>query len=216
MKTVKIDDFKNYNFLSGLKFSDDGRYLAYLLAHADFEDNDYKKALFVMDMQTKKSKQLTAYDVSSFLAFKGEEILFTAKRTKKEKESKEKTFVYSINVNGGEASLAYTFDMPVLKIEFVDNNKKTALVLHYWQNDPFKKLAKDKAEIAKKEDADYEVLEEIPFWRNGASFESRKRSRLYLYNLSSMKSLNLIKKQRKFFIQKQLTNIRVQFIMILC
>ncbi len=128
MKTVKIDDFKNYNFLSGLKFSDDGRYLAYLLAHADFEDNDYKKALFVMDMKTKKSKQLTAYDVSSFLAFKGEEILFTAKRTKKEKESKDKSFVYAINVNGGEASLAYTFDMPGLKLQ-----KRKRLITKYWK-----------------------------------------------------------------------------------
>lgn len=32
-----------------------------------------------------------------------------------------------------------------------------------------------------KEDESYEVLDEIPFWSNGAGFTNKKRSRLYLY-----------------------------------
>lgn len=37
--------------------------------------------------------------------------------------------------------------------------------------------------IAKlKEEKDYEVLDEIPFWSNGGGFTNQKRNRLYLYN----------------------------------
>ena len=141
MKTIKLDDFKNYEFLSNLKFSEDGRYAAYICAHADLTENDYNKALFLLDMETKKTKQLTGEDVNSFYGFDGDRLLFSARRTKKEKEEKEKTFVYAIPVSGGEALLAYTFPHPVLKIEFAD--KKTAVVLHSWKDDPFKKLPKN-------------------------------------------------------------------------
>ena len=100
MKTIKLDDFKNYEFLSNLKFSEDGRYAAYICAHADLTENDYNKALFLLDMETKKTKQLTGEDVNSFYGFDGDRLLFSARRTKKEKEEKEKTFVYSIPVSG--------------------------------------------------------------------------------------------------------------------
>ena len=189
MKTIKLDDFKNYEFLSNLKFSEDGRYAAYICAHADLTENDYNKALFLLDMETKKTKQLTGEDVNSFYGFDGDRLLFSARRTKKEKEEKEKTFVYAIHVSGGEALLAYTFPYPVLKMEFAD--KKTAVVLHSWKDDPFKKLPKEKAEEAKKDEADYETFEEIPFWSNGGGFTSRKRNRLFVYNLSNMKGTAL-------------------------
>ena len=90
MKTIKLDDFKNYEFLSNLKFSEDGRYAAYICAHADLTENDYNKALFLLDMETKKTKQLTGEDVNSFYGFDGDRLLFSARRTKKEKEEKEK------------------------------------------------------------------------------------------------------------------------------
>ena len=63
--------------------------------------------------------------------------------------------------------------------------------MHAWKDDLFKKMPKEKAEAAKKEEADYETFEEIPFWQNGGGFTSRKRNRLYLYNLTSMKSTAL-------------------------
>ena len=189
MKTIKLDDFKNYHFLSGLKLSEDGRYAAYLSARADMEENDYKKALFLLDISAGKTKQLTGEDVEAFFGFNEDQLLFSARRTKKEKEDKEKTFVYAIPLTGGEALPAYVFPYPVLKIEFT--GKKTAVVLHAWKDDLFKKMPKEKAEAAKKEEADYETFEEIPFWQNGGGFTSRKRNRLYLYNLTSMKSTAL-------------------------
>ncbi len=189
MKTIKLDDFKNYNFLSNLKLSEDGKYAAYIVSRIDMEENTYKKALYLLDLTTKKTKQLTGEDVGAFLGFDGENILFSARRTKKEKDEKEKTFVYSISVKGGEALPAYTFPYPVLKMELT--GKKTAIVLHDWKDDPFEKMSKEKAETAKKEEADYETFEEIPFWQNGGGFTSRKRNRLYLYNLSTMKGTPL-------------------------
>lgn len=186
MKPIKLDEFKNYKFLSGLKTSDCGRYAAYITARMDVEDNDYKKALFVLDLHTNKTRQVSAEGVEAFFGFNGSALLFSARRTKKEKEAKEKTFVYSLPLEGGEALPVYTFDFPVLKLRFV--SKQTAVVLHGWHEDKFKKLGKEKALEAKKEEQDYEVFDEIPFWFNNAGFISRKRPRLFLYNLKSMKS----------------------------
>ena len=189
MKQIKLDDFKNYKFLSGLQFSEDGKYAAYICAEPDLEDNNYKKAVFLLNMQTKKTKQLTSKDVEAFYGFDGSNLLFSARRTKKEKEDKEKTFVYAISVEGGEAEPAYIFPFPVLKIKML--GKKEAAVLHSWKDDPFKKLPKEKQDAAKKDEADYETFEEIPFWQNGGGFTSRKRNRLFVYNLSTMKSTSI-------------------------
>ncbi|CEM62080.1 S9 family peptidase [Treponema phagedenis] len=189
MKSIKLDEFKKYVFLSGLQISDDGNFAAYVAAHMDMEENGYKKALYLLDLQTKKTKQLTGEDVESFFGFDGERLLFSARRSTHEKDESEKTFVYALPLCGGEALPAYCFPYPVLKLKMVD--KKTALVLHSWKSDPFATLSKEKAEAAKKEEKDYEVFEEIPFWKNGGGFTSRKRDRLYVYNLSTMKSVAL-------------------------
>lgn len=90
MKTIKLDDFKNYEFLSNLKFSEDGRYAAYICAHADLTENDYNKALFLLDMETKKTKQLTGEDVNSFYGFDGDRLLFLQEEQKKKRKKKRK------------------------------------------------------------------------------------------------------------------------------
>ncbi len=189
MKTVKRDDFKNYEFLSALKISEDGKKAVYIVSRMDLEENTYKKALYVLDLKNGKSKVFVPEGVEGLFGFCGDCILFSARRTKKEKDSKnaEKTFVYSLPLNGGEAVPAYEFPCPVLKLELTD--KKNALVIMDWKKDEFEKLSENKAERAKKdkEAESCEVLEEIPFWQNGAGFTSRKRSRLYLYNLVTMK-----------------------------
>ena len=41
---------------------------------------------------------------------------------------------------------------------------------------------RSKAVAKLKEEKDYEVLDEIPFWSNGGGFTNQKRNRLYLYN----------------------------------
>jgi len=185
-KEIKIDDFVNYNFLSNLKISDCGKRIAYLVSKVDMKENSYKKALFILDLETRKSHLYSAYDVETFFGFHNGYLLFSTKREKDEKEEKnaKKTFVYGLPVHGGEAVKMYEFPYPLQQLEFLNDDKAVALL--YWEKDKTEMQGKEEAEEAAKEEKDYETFEEIPFWFNGAGFISRKRSRLYLYDVKHM------------------------------
>ena len=185
-KTIGIDDFVNYKFLNSLHISDCGKRIAYIVSKVDIKENKYKNALFVLELETKKSNIFSSYDVESFYGFHNGYLLFSTKREKEEREEKnlKKTFVYGLPVHGGEAVKLYEFPYPLQKLQFLNKDKAVALL--YWENDKSEGLEKEEMEEAKKEEKDYEVFEEIPFWANGGGFISRKRSRLYLYDTKTM------------------------------
>ncbi len=185
-KAIAIDDFANYTFLSNLRISDCGQRVAYVASKVDLKENRYKKALFVLELKTKECKAYSSYDVESFFGFHNGYLLFSAKREKEEKEEKnaKKTFIYGLPVHGGEAVKLYEFPYPVQQLEFLNDDKAVALL--YWEADKKEVHDKEEAEEAAKEEKDYETFEEIPFWANGGGFISRKRSRLYLYDVKSM------------------------------
>ncbi len=189
MKNIERDDFIGYCFLSNIHCSEDESYVAYVRAQTDIKEDTYKKAVFLLDLQTKKTQQMTADDVESFFGFNGQELLFSARRSPEQKEAKKHSFVYGLSVNGGEARLRYEFPYPVLKLTMLD--AQTALVLHQWEENPYADLSGEKADEAKKDAGACEVFEEIPFWENGTGFTSRQRNRLFLYNLADMTSTPL-------------------------
>lgn len=185
-KVIGIDDFVNYKFLSSIRFSDCGMRIAYLVSKVELKENRYKKAIYILDLETKKSSIYSSYDVENFYGFHNGYLLFSTKREKDEKDEKnaKKTFVYGLPVHGGEAVKMYEFPYPLDKLEFLNDNKAVALL--YWEKDKIEAHEKDEAEEARKEEKDYEVLEEIPFWVNGGGFISRKRNRLYIYDTKTM------------------------------
>ena len=58
MKTIKLDDFKNYNFLSNLTLSEDGKYAAYIVSRIDMEENTYKNTISFNFCEFKVLKKL--------------------------------------------------------------------------------------------------------------------------------------------------------------
>ena len=185
-KAIAIDDFANYTFLSNLRISNCGERVAYIASKVDLKENTYKNALFVLDLKNKKTQLYSSYDVESFFGIHNGYLLFSTRRAKEEKEEKnaKKTFVYGLPVHGGEAVKLYEFPYPLQQLEFLNDDKAVALL--YWEADKKDVHDKDEAEEAEKEEKDYETFEEIPFWVNGGGFISRKRSRLYLYDVKNM------------------------------
>src|SRR5690606_33703509 len=73
----------------------------------------------------------------------------------------------------------------VSSYEFLKNGMILASV--YFDNNAKDQLNLDEKELSEelkrlKEEKDYEVLEEIPYWSNGGGFTSRKRNRLALFD----------------------------------
>ena len=190
MRKLNIDDFKNYKFLSGLDHSPDGTHLAFSLHEVDMEENRYLSNLYLFNLENEKVTKLTAFNKeSSFKWLDDENIIFSAVRDDKDKEEmeslKEFTQVYKINIHGGEADKFIRFNKKVGAYEFLSSGN--ILSSSYFDHNAKDQLTLDETQLAKelkrlKEEKDYEVLEEIPYWSNGGGYTSRKRDRLTLFD----------------------------------
>lgn len=190
MENLKLRDFLDYNYLSSIEVSPDKKNTAFIVHRGDYDDNDYKSNIWVMNNETKKYFRLTGMNEErSFLWLDETKILFPSMRDKKLKvkveEGEKWTCYYSIDINGGEAQEYMRVPLIVISIKKIDGDNfiLTAKYDNYGVN--LNELTGEaRAEATKKikEDKDYEILDEIPFWSNGGGFTNKKRNRLYIYN----------------------------------
>jgi dipeptidyl aminopeptidase/acylaminoacyl peptidase len=195
MENVKIDDFAKFKFLSGVKHSPDGKHACFIIHQANLEENKYNSNLWIFDVKEESYYQLTAASSErSFLWMDNENILFAdirdAKDREKRDEGEEFTQYYKININGGEAVKLFKIPRIVNSLKMVDKDS-FLFTSDYNANqrelNSLDEEGKTKELKERKEEKDYEVLEEIPFWSNGGGFTNKKRNRLYIYHLASGK-----------------------------
>lgn len=193
MENLKLKDFLEYSYLSGIETSPDEKNIGFVVHKGDYEENNYKSNIWVINKETKKYFRLTGIgEEKSFLWLNETEILFPSMRDKKLKakieEGEKWTCYYSISINGGEAQEYMRIPLNVTSIKKIDeeNFLLTAQFDNYGIN--LNELTgEERAQAVKKikEDKDYEILDEIPFWSNGGGFTNKKRNRLYTYNRST-------------------------------
>lgn len=193
MKKIEITDILKYRFLSGVRYSPNEKAAAFVLKYADEKKNNYRSFIYVVE--NRKVRQLTALGQEADFFFEDDEnILFTAVRSDEEKESAKggsmETVFYRINIHGGEAVKAFTLP---LSCSILDRIDKTRLLISgnfdidypdYYKM-PDKKRKEVEAKI--KEEKDYQVLTETPFYYNGAGYVNKKRSGLFIYDMKSKK-----------------------------
>lgn len=195
MEKLKLDDFIQYTFLSGLEFNPRGSHACFVVHKADLEENSYKSNLWLYDVDKGESRQLTAFDKEKgFIWLDDEHILFPGMRNPKDKEKAERgeefTVYYKININGGEAREAFRIPLVAENIVNLDGSR-FLLTARINSNRPslegMSEEEKGKELKKRKEEKDYEVLDEIPFWSNGGGFSNGNRSRLCLYDSATGK-----------------------------
>lgn len=188
MENIKIDDFTRFKFLSGIKHSPDGEHACFVLHQADLEENKYLSNLWILDVKKESYYQLTAFDSErSFLWIDNKNIIFADIRDPKDC-SEEFTQYYKINIDGGEAVKLLRIPRTVNSIKIIDiDNIMFTSDYNSNQRDLNSLNPEEKIKELKerKEEKDYEVLDEIPFWSNGGGFTNKKRNRLYIYHVSS-------------------------------
>lgn len=200
MKNIQLEDFTKYNFLSSLNFSPKGDTACFVVSNCNLEDNTYDSNLWLYDLTLNKYHQLTAFNKErSYIWLQDNEtILFQGVRDSKDKKKLEDgdefTQFYKLNIRGGEAVKAFKIPMLVDTIVEVDEDTFLFTGIHKVGGKSLIGLSDaEKVEELKsrKEEKDYEVLDEIPFWSNGGGFTNKKRSGLYKYVVST-EEINLI------------------------
>ena len=170
MKKIDIRDFMNYHYPTGLTAAPDGKHGVFAVVDVNEKKNCYDSCLWTMDLSDGSVRKLTSgRKERNFSWIDGETLLFAGCREKEYKEKIEDgeawTCFYTIGLHGGEAE--FSFAVPYAVGKFAVCGNKVFMSVKY--------------EYAK-EEKDYEVFDELPFWANGKGVVNKKRSRLAVYD----------------------------------
>ncbi len=182
MERIKLDDFTRYKFLSDISYSPNGEHACFAVHEMFVDDNKYHSNLWLYNEKRNEYFQLTSFNEESSFTWLEDSvhILFSGLRETKDKERKndgeEFTQFYTININGGEAKKFFRIDKKVKLIKQIDTNTYIFIATYKTSKMNFEELKK------RKEEKDYIVLDEIPFWSNGKGYTNKDRNRLYIYH----------------------------------
>ncbi|MBR2788370.1 MAG: S9 family peptidase [Erysipelotrichaceae bacterium] len=172
MKKILSEDLLKFSFLSGLSFNRKGDHYAYTLAKASKKQDSYDTALYIDRKLYKEDKSVPLlgwYDDDNLIITiksKGKSV-FNTYYLLNAKTLKRKIFLKTPLVI---SSFRKINDVCIFKAG-IDSNYPDL----YLYNE--QKLKKHQELM--KEEADYEVLDEIPYWLNGAGFINKKRQALF-------------------------------------
>jgi dipeptidyl aminopeptidase/acylaminoacyl peptidase len=198
MTALKPETLTSYRFLSAVKLSPDGRQAAFIVKEANWDENRYRSNLWLYRLDDEQLVQLTASDkdLDYVWSVDGRHLLFLSKRGKDDEDEGEETTVFKIGINGGEAVPAFTIEKEVSSIRLVDEKRILFTASDDLRREP--RPPEDAPhsdhqawEEHQKEEKDYHVLDEIPYWFNGEGYTNKKRKHLYLYNMTTQETTAL-------------------------
>ena len=200
MEAIQMKDLLDYKFLSDVQFSPDGKAAAFVVSYGEEEENCYKRNIWIYE--NGKTRQLTGLGKEGKYFWEDStHILFPAVRSDAEKKKKEEkeifTSFYRIDIHGGEAVLAFTLPYSAGKIEAISDGK-------FWVSgsidanypDYYKMTEEERKKVHKqyKEDEDYEIIDETPFWMNGGTFMNKERDAFFIYDMERNESTRITEK----------------------
>lgn len=181
MEKVLLEDIAKFTFASNIQLSPNGAYAVYVETKSNHKKNTYENDLFLFDVKTGTTKQLTFNGKNSqFIWEDNETLLLVTERVEEDtpKKLEEKTTLYRLNINGGEARPAFQLKNQLVRIQKVKEGLYACVLLIDW-NQPDPKKTTEEEQL---DELDYHIFEEVPFWGNGRGFISGKRYALYLYD----------------------------------
>lgn len=182
MKRIETEDIVKYQIPQNLQYAPDGKTLVFELLRSDLKKNDYHTDLWmVKDHQV---QQLTSTLDAKLLCFQDDSRVLLSRKT--EEEHKGMTELFCISVNGGEAVKVMNVPFELTSMKKVNGDVFAAVGrIDAGAADLY--LSDEKGREAyfsqQKENEDYQIMGESPFWFNGSHYTNRKRSALFLVNL---------------------------------
>lgn len=191
-RKIQANTFCEYHYISQLKTNKQGK-VAFIKSNAVEEENMYTSDLYILSDHSGAKRLTTSKDVVNFAWLDDEHIIFPSKRYKNEKnkESLPSTTYYKISLDGGEAEEFMKLDYIVTNIYPIAKDTYLFTALYSKQIEEWKESSENDADIIKKqkEEADYILFDEVPFWSDGRGITNGSRHRLYLYEKGEIKPL---------------------------
>lgn len=183
MKPIAIDDFCAVRSLANVTFSPEGTSACFTVSQAKKEKNCYESRLYLL--KGGRVRALTGGGKESSFCYLDENTVLFAGDREGEKEPSLTSRFYKIALDGGEADLAYTFPIPVSQVFPLKNGDLLVVGSTFpgfedlYKGD--KKLVKAYFD-GKKENEDYEVISQLPWWWNGGTYTRGAYESLFYYD----------------------------------
>lgn len=188
MERVTTELFRKYRIPGSVAWAPSADKAALVLQTVNNEEDGYNTCLWLYE--NNEFRQLTGLGKEgSFIWDDEDTLLFPSLRSdadkKKAEAGDEFTVYYRLNLGGGEAKEAFRLPVRASKIEkigcgkYLVTGRCDANIPDYYKmsDDERKKIHDDR-----KKNADFNVLDEAPFWTNGINgFTNKMRNRLFLY-----------------------------------
>ena len=183
LKPIAVDDFCAVRSLANVTFSPAGTSACFTVSRAEKEKNCYESRLYLL--KDGAVRPLTGGGKESSFCYLDENTVLFAADREGEKEPSLSSRYYKIALDGGEAELAYTFPIPVSQVfpllggDLLVTGSTFPGFENLYTGD--KKLAK--AYLAeRKENEDYEVVTQLPWWWNGGTYTRGAYESLFYYD----------------------------------
>ena len=163
-RKIKVEDLRRFKFVSDPRINPDGSRIAFVVSVIDYEENKYRRNIWLADTDSGKLTQFTHgtwSDNNPRWSPDGEKLLFLANGREKDK----KTQLYTISMSGGEAQLVADMENGVGNPEWKPDGKQILFTSRTWMD--------------KKPETDVKHITRIRYKFNNTGFFPGRRIQLF-------------------------------------
>ncbi|MCC8046834.1 MAG: S9 family peptidase [Clostridiales bacterium] len=185
MKTLEMEDFLQYKYLSGLNCSPDGRTAAWLVRTADLEKNGYNAALWI---QSGDEQKCLAFHIGAGGFCWEDETHLLYHEALAENKNNGSTRLNRVDVVTGEASEAFILPFAASEIAVLDEERLLALsLIDAGEPDAYRMSEEERnaAALRAEKEKDFQVIDELPYRFNGRGYINKRRNALFTVDRSS-------------------------------
>ncbi len=187
MKKVTYQDLYEFNFLSDVSYSPDGKHALFAKHNACEDKNGYRSYIWLLDSESGETKQLTfGGDEKGAKWLDNETIVFTSNRGGKGKAPK--TDYYKLSLEGGEAQPFFTIPERAVSAEPMGDGKFLAAIVKHCEG------KEERPDDEALDGRDLLVFDEIYFWFNGQGIRNKLRNSLIIFDSKTGKHKQISKK----------------------
>ena len=163
-RKIKVEDLRRFKFVSDPQISPDGSRIAFVVSVIGYDENKYRRNIWLADTKTSKLAQFThgqGSDNNPRWSPDGAQLLFLSNGREKDK----KTQLYTISLSGGEAQLVADMENGVSNPEWRPDGKQILFTSRTWMD--------------KKPETDVKHVKRIRYKFNNLGFFEGRRIQLY-------------------------------------